>query len=108
MQFKTVADVSKQGVRFLFSPALREQTRFNLSLDVLSSKIVPGGSQGFYLEALRSLAVCKLCVSVLHSSWWSQSEGFKHDLAFQMICVSTGASQGSGDSPGCVSHHYIK
>lgn len=66
-----------------------------------SSKIVPRGLQGFYLEALRSLAVCKLCMSVLHSSRASQSGGFKHDLAFQMICRSAGASQGSGRAQAC-------
>lgn len=62
-----------------------------------SSKIVPRGLQGFYLEALRSLAVCKLCTSVLHSCRASQSGGFKHDLAFQMICRSAGASRAAGE-----------
>lgn len=73
-----------------------------------SSKIVHRGLQGLYLEALRSLAVCKLCTSVLHNSPWSQSEGFKRDLAFRMICRSVGASQGLGESPGWFSHHRIK
>ena len=38
MQFKTITDVSKRRLRLLFAPALREQTRFNLSLDVLLLK----------------------------------------------------------------------
>lgn len=73
MSLRTVTDVSEWRARFLFSLVWREQTRFNLSLDVLLLKNRPGGPRGLYLEALRSLAVCKLCVSVLQSPQWSQS-----------------------------------
>lgn len=56
MEFKTVEDVSEWGVRFLpLLPEWREQTRFNLSLDVLLLKNSARGASGALFRGSQEL-----------------------------------------------------
>lgn len=55
MSLRTVTDVSEWRARFLFSLVWREQTQFNLSLDVLLLKNSAWGPSGALFRSSQEL-----------------------------------------------------